>query len=102
VADEYRIPLGAVGIHDVTLTPSIEARFLFEDDDVPAVVIATDGEDRIFYTLDGEPATVAGQNCGIILAAMGYHDALEPPTSGPTLVRMISPGAPTVSVCRDV
>jgi hypothetical protein len=98
----HSIAADEIGVHNVALTANIVETFTFADD-VPALVIATDGAAAIYYTLDANaPApTVGGKYAHVMLAALGYYDDLEPPTAGGTVVRMISTGTPVVSVCRD-
>jgi hypothetical protein len=98
VAD-HTINADDFGIHAVTLTAASEDTFTFDTDLDQIEITNHGGIHPVYYTTDGTPATVAGRNTRILPA--GWHTArVRPYTTGPTVVRVISAGTPTISVTR--
>jgi hypothetical protein len=95
----YTVAAGAIGKHAFTLTANTVDTVTFADDISEVTVVSLDGAAAIYLTLDGSTPTVGGANTYVVPAAIGVA-AFEPPTSGPTAVKLISPGTPTVSVQR--
>ena len=95
----HTIADGEWGIHNVTLTAGAEDTFTFPDDVTEVEVLSHDGAATIYFTVDGTAATITGRHCRILPAAVSSVTA-EPPTAGPTVVRVISSGTPTISVTR--
>jgi hypothetical protein len=60
-------------------------------------VVSLDGLAPIYFTIDGSAPTVAGAKTYVIPAAIGSK-VVAVPTSGATVVRLISVGGPTYSV----
>lgn len=86
---------GEVGMHAFVLTPNAVDTVTFVED-LQLVTIISDGADAVYYTLDGSAPTVGGKNCYVIPAG-GGADTREPKAPS-TTVKLISAGAPTLSV----
>ena len=99
MADEHHISAGEWGIHALTLTAGKETIVRFDEDCDQIEVLSHDGAAPIYFTTDGSPATVEGPQCRIIPASISSA-TVHPPTPGGTVVRLISAGAPKVSVSR--
>jgi hypothetical protein len=95
----YEVPTGHVGVHEKTLTADTIDKVTFTAD-LGEVEILTDGSAAIYimFGADAEP-TVAGTDCWQIPAGSASA-VIEPRTSGPTVVNLISSGTPVYSVAR--
>lgn len=83
----------------ITLVANQEDTVEFADDATTVTVISMSGDAPIWVTFDGTPATVDGKRCVVIPAAV-TRIVVNPTTSGPTRVRLISTGTPVVVVGR--
>ena len=83
----------------ITLVANAESTVEFADDVPSVAVISMSGDAPIWLTFDDTPATVDGKRCVVIPAAV-TRIVVEPRTSRPTRVRMISTGTPIVVVGR--
>lgn len=99
VAD-HTVAADEQGVHAVALTASTVDTVTFADDVTRITITNMTGTAPIYYTVDGSTPTVAGKNTRLVPAAVTHVD-VEPATSGPTTVKLISPGTPTVSVARS-
>lgn len=95
----YEVPAGHVGVHEKTLTAATVDTVTFTTD-LPEVEVITDGTAAIYvaFGADAEP-TVAGTDCWQIPAGSASA-VIEPRSSGPTVVNLISAGTPVYSVAR--
>jgi len=92
------VQAGQIGSYGLTLTASTVTEVDFVDD-VDAVEIITDGAAAVYATVDGSAPTVGGGNCYYLPAVAGSKE-IHPPTSGGTVVKLISAGTPTVGVAK--
>lgn len=96
----YSVTTGQIGVHGKTLVASTVDTVTYAED-IPQVTVVSDGAAALFYTLDGSTPTVNGANCYILPAGAVSVDARWIPTSGATVVKLISAGTPTYSVQRE-
>ncbi|MDX3661310.1 DUF4082 domain-containing protein [Streptomyces sp. ID05-26A] len=96
---EYTVAEGDLGKYEITLAAGIETTVTFSDD-LDQVEISNDnGAGRVYFTVDGTPATVRGPRCRQIPAAMHYVRANVYGVND-TVVRLISEAATMVSVAK--
>jgi hypothetical protein len=88
-----------IAAHNVQLAAAQVKTVRFAED-LNSVDVISDGTAAVYYTLNGSTPAVAGSNCYLIPAGAIGVDTREPPTSGPTLVKLISEGTPVISVQR--
>lgn len=94
----HTVAAGSIGTAAFTLTADTVDTVVFDGTDLDSVqVISLDGAAAIWYTLDGSTPTVGGANCYVVPATVAV-DTQEPPTSGQTVVTLISAGTPVVRV----
>lgn len=98
VAD-HTVAADEQGVHNITLTAGTVDTVTFADDVTQIRVTNMTGTAAVYYTVDGSTPTVAGKNTRLLPAAIGSV-LVEPPSSGPTAVKLISSGTPAVSVAR--
>ena len=96
---DHSISATEIGAHEVTLVANVVETFTFRADVDAVEILSHDGAAPIYVTLDGTAPTVRGATTFVVPAAMG-SSVLAPRTAGPTIVRLISSGTPTVSVTR--
>ncbi len=97
---EQLIARDEVGVHALALVANTEQVFRFEDNTDTVEIVNMTGSAPIYFTVDSEEtALVAGKKMHLIPAAV---TSVEFPSFGQrsTVVRLISPGTPTVSVSR--
>jgi hypothetical protein len=97
----HTVDAGNIGVHDVTLTADTVDTVTFEDDLRYVEIISHDGTAAIYFTVDGSTPTVAGANCYVYPPAIGVVKA-QSPQQGETVVKLISSGTPTISVCKSL
>lgn len=98
VAD-YTVAEGDQGKYEIPLAANTEAVVTFAED-LDDVEISNDtGAARVYFTVDGTPATVRGANCRQLPAAIHYV-SLGVYRNGGTVVRLISETPTIVSVAR--
>lgn len=94
----YVVPKGKVGQHEFTLTAGAVEMVTFSED-LDGVEIISDGLSAVYVTVDGSDPAVAGQSSWVLPAGiMGL--TLDVPTSGVTVVKLVSAGTPKMSVTR--
>jgi len=98
VAD-YTIQPGEWGVHGITLTAATVCTIAFPDDVNEIEVLSHDGTAPIYFTVDGTDPVVEGRGSRVIPAAISSAQ-VEPPTAGPTIVKLTSAGTPRISVMR--
>lgn len=96
----HNVAAGKLGAHAFTLAAATVDTVAFAEDIDEVTVISLDGAAAVYFTLDGSTPTVAGANTYVLPAALGAA-AFEPRTAGPTVVKLISSGTPTISVQRS-
>ena len=88
------------GVHNVQLAAGTVDTFSFADDVTQVAITNMTGTAAIYFTVDGTTPEVAGKKSRLVPAAIAQVE-IEPTTSGPTTVKVISSGTPTVSVARS-
>lgn len=96
----YTVASGEVGKHNFTLTASTVDTVTFADDIDEVSIINLDGAAAVYFTTNGTTPTVAGASTYVLPAAIGTA-TFQPFTAGPTVVKVISAGTPTISVQRS-
>ncbi|MFC9268925.1 hypothetical protein ACFTXJ_14280 [Streptomyces zhihengii] len=96
---DYTIQAGEWGVHGITLTASQICTIQFPDDVDEIEVLSHDGAAPIYFTVDGTDPAVEGRASRVIPASISSAQ-VQPPTAGPTVVKLISAGTPKVSVTR--
>lgn len=100
----HQVPTGHVGVHEIPLSAGVEDRVIFGADqpsnfDLDEVEIQVhSGTAPVYFRFGADPATVRGTDCWS--AQPGTSATVSPPTSGDTVVRLISQAAAVVSVGR--
>lgn len=92
------VQTGKIGAYGITLSAGQVSEVDFVDD-VDVVEVITDGAAAVYATVDGSAPTVGGSNCYYLPAVAGSKE-IHPPTSGGTVVKLISSGTPTVGVAK--
>ncbi|MEK9524017.1 hypothetical protein MIU24_32290 [Streptomyces venezuelae] len=96
---DYQVHPGEWGIHGVVLQPGQVTSFRFPDDVNEVEVLSHDGAAPVYFTVDGSEPSVEGRGSRVLPAAISSAQ-VEPPTAGPTVVKLVSSGSPKVSVTR--
>ncbi|MBP2341105.1 hypothetical protein JOF41_007359 [Saccharothrix coeruleofusca] len=97
---DHTIAADEQGIHNITLTAGVVDTVTFADDVTEVEIVNMTGTAAVYFTVDGTTPTVAGRKTRLLPAAVTSVE-IEPTTSGPTVVKLISPGTPTISVARS-
>lgn len=97
MAGPYTIAADEVGAYEKLLLAATAETFTFASH-ATRIRIETDGAARIYYRTDGTAPVVAGANARVIPAVAGVEEITMP--AGQNAVKMISVGAPTVSVSQ--
>lgn len=95
----YTVQAGEWGVHGITLEAGTVTTVHFPDDVDEIEVLSHDGAAPIYFTVDGTTPVVEGRASRIIPASISAA-TVQPPTAGPTVVKLISAGTPKVSVTR--
>ena len=96
---EHTIQPGEWGIHGLTLAAGQVATIHFPDDVNEIEVLSHDGAAAVYFTVDGTTPVVEGRGSRVIPAAISSAQ-VEPPTAGPSIIKLISAGTPRISVMR--
>lgn len=96
----HTVAAGKVGTAAFTLVADAVDTVTFTGTDLDAVTVVSDGAAAVWYTLDGSTPTVGGDNCWYIPDVVGV-DTQSPPSSGQTVVKLISAGTPLLRVQRS-
>ena len=96
---DYTIEAGEWGVHGITLSAATICTIQFPDDVDEIEVLSHDGAAPIYFTVDGTNPAVEGRASRVIPASISSAQ-VQPPTAGPTVVKLISAGTPKVSVTR--
>ncbi|MDH2424766.1 hypothetical protein [Sphaerisporangium sp. TRM90804] len=80
-----------------TLQADVVATITLDRDARKVNVCNVTGTAAVWFTLDGSTPEVEGNGSWVLPAVVSAID-LEPSTAGPTVVKLISEGTPTVSV----
>lgn len=94
----YTLTAGQVGAYEKTLVAATADSVTFADD-IDTVEVSHDGTAFLYFTVDASVPTVAGAGCWMLPP---YPSAISVsvPTSGGTVVKLISAGTPKYSVAR--
>lgn len=96
----YSVPANHVGIHAKTLTPNVVDTVTFIGVDLPEIEVLSDGAADIYVCFGASTTpTIAGTQCWRI-PAESASATLPVRTSGDTVVKLLSAGAPVYSVSR--
>lgn len=95
----YTVQPGEWGVHGLTLEPGTITEIHFDDDAPEIEVLSHDGAAAVYFTTDGTTPQIEGRACRVIPASISSA-TVQPPTAGPTVVKLISAGSPKVSVTR--
>ncbi|WP_394436288.1 hypothetical protein [Streptomyces sp. SGAir0957] len=95
----YSVADGEWGIHGITLVAGQVDTVQFPDDVNEVEILSHDGAAAIYFTVDGSTPQVEGRASRVIPASISSAQ-VQPPTAGPTIVKLISAGTPKVSVTR--
>lgn len=93
----YTVEAGKIGVQAKTLAANTVDTVTFNDD-LDAVVVFSDGAAALYFTVDGTTPTIGGDNTYVLLKGVHAARRVLVPTSGDTVVKLISSGAPTYSV----
>ncbi|MGW7350960.1 hypothetical protein [Streptomyces sp. NPDC054784] len=96
---DYQVQPGEIGIHALTLTAGQATTVTFPDDVDEIEILSHDGAAAVYFTVDGTAPAVEGRSSRVLPAAVTSVQ-VEPPTAGPTVVKLISAATPKVSVTR--
>lgn len=95
----YSLARSDWGIHGITLVANQVDTVQFPDDVDEIEILSHDGVAPIYFTVDGSTPAVEGRGSRVLPAAITSVQ-VEPPTAGPTIVKIVSAGTPKVSVTR--
>ena len=93
----YAVAASEVGVHDKALVAATVDTVTF-DRDCDEVEVIADGAAAVYFTVDGSAPTVAGNNTHVLPAGAVGRRRVVVPTSGDTVVKLISSGTPRYSV----
>ncbi|MGW5633934.1 hypothetical protein [Streptomyces sp. NPDC003832] len=96
---EYSVTNDEWGIHGITLEAGTITTIHFPDDVDEVEVLSHDGAAPIYFTVDGSDPAVEGRASRVLPAAISSAQ-VQPPTAGPSIVKLVSAGTPKVSVTR--
>ncbi|GAA4824475.1 hypothetical protein [Streptomyces ziwulingensis] len=95
----YTVQADEWGVHGITLEAGTVTTVHFPDDVTEIEILSHDGAAPIYFTVDATNPQVEGRASRVIPASISSAQ-VEPPTAGPTVVKMISAGTPKISVTR--
>lgn len=81
----------------VTLTAGTVATVTLDDDYDNVEVVNVDGAAAVYFTVNGDAPTIAGNGTNVLPAAIGGFSEYQP-TDQITTVRLISSGTPLIAV----
>jgi hypothetical protein len=82
-----------------TLAAGVVTTLTFDEDFGTVEVMNVDGADKVYFTVgDGSAVPVVGATGSHVLPAAIGAVEIQPPTGKNTVVKLISAGAPSVSV----
>lgn len=99
VADQ-QIAQDEIGIHNLALVANTEQVFRFADNVSTVEIVNMSGTAAVYYAVDSEDTAVAAGKKMRLIPATITSVKVPSPGQGPTVVRLVSPGTPTVSVSR--
>lgn len=79
------------------LVAATVATMTFDTDFTEVEVMNVTGTSPVYFRFDGVAPVVAAAGCHVLAATAGLTVVRKPKTSGPTVVKFISAGTPTVS-----
>jgi len=93
----FTVAANELAVHAKTLTAATVDTVTFSADLDQVEVVNEDGAAAIYFTVDGSTPQVAGNNTYYLPAAIGGLQVTVP-TSGNTVVKVISAGTPKYGV----
>ncbi|MFJ3950305.1 hypothetical protein ACIPXV_09570 [Streptomyces libani] len=95
----HTVAKGDLGAHAIALAANTVETTTFSEDLDEVTIVSMDGAAALYITVDGRTPTVGGASTRVMPAAIGAI-TLEVPTAGNSVVKVISPGTPTISIQR--
>lgn len=92
----YTVAAGALAVHEKVLAANAVDTVTFADDVDSVEILHLDGTGRVYFTVDGSAPAVAGATSRVLLP--GSAIIVGVPTSGATVVKLVSAGSATYSV----
>jgi hypothetical protein len=90
---------GKIAATAKTLTANTADTVTFADD-LDQVEVSSDGTAALYFTVDGSTPAIGGDNCWELPAGALAARVVPVPTSGGTVVKLLSAGTPKYSVSR--
>lgn len=90
---------GEVGAHELHLAAGEVEEIAFSGGLGTVTIVNLDGAAALYFTTDGSTPTVAGARCYVVPAVIGTA-TVPVATNGPNIVKVVSAGAPVISVQR--
>lgn len=94
------LPVGAFAAYSLSLPANSETIVNLGVDADRIEVASTASATPVYFTVDGTPATVAGDRCYALFPGLNSISVAVPGDAGLTQVRLISSAVATVSVVR--
>lgn len=91
------VAAGQKGTHGTLVAATVDTVTFTGIDFNEVEVLNRNGAAEIYFTVDGTAPTVGGTNCYVLPAAI-TSAIVGVPTTGATVVKLISAGTPTYSV----
>lgn len=98
-AHDHTVAAADLAVHEVRLTANTVETFTFAAGYCTVEVLSHDGDAIIYLTADGTTPVVRGARSVVLPAAM-TSQTLRSTDPKPTVIKLISEGAPLVSVSR--
>lgn len=100
VVAEYTVAQDEIGVHAIALVADTETIVRFADNVSTVEIVNMTGTAPVYFTVDKDAVSVAGNDTQLLPAKIGSVEAPSPGQQA-TVVRLISPGTPTISVTRQ-
>lgn len=96
----YSVAADEHGVYAKTLVASTADTVTFTGRDIETIEVTADGSAAVYVTVDGSTPTVAGKaTFELPIGAIGVR-RIAVPSSGATVVKLISSGTPVYSVAE--
>lgn len=96
----YELQRDDIGVHDKTLTQDVIETVTFPADVDAVEVLNIDGLASLYFTVDGRDPVVGGNHCWALPAGAPSSLAVDVPTAGRSVVKLISSSQARFSVTR--